>query len=99
MKRQKSLLLRGTRQLNRGAVASGVVFLLYIGASALELGWAADAAALAAGAVSLYVFLSAAAERRRDKEAASLNLLWGQGALTLLSGMCVLPALREMLGL
>ena len=35
MKPKKSLLLRGVRQLNRGAMVSGAGFLLYLGAAAL----------------------------------------------------------------
>ena len=99
MRDDRSFLLRGERQLNRGAIVSGVGFLLYIGASAL--GWAGVAGALAPlfGALSLYVFASAVAERRRDKEIVSYNLLWGQGALALLLCACAGLTLREWLGL
>ena len=48
--------------------------------------------------MSLYVFASVAAARRRDKEAVSYNLLWGQAALSLLLCMCAVLTLREKIG-
>ena len=35
MKRKNSLLLQGVKRLNRGAIVSGLGFLLYLGAAAL----------------------------------------------------------------
>ena len=99
MKDERSFLLRGKRQLNRGAIVSGVGFLLYIGASALGWTGIAGGLSLVFGAVSLYVFASVAAGRRRDREAVSYNLLWGQGALTLLLCACAVLTLREWLTL
>lgn len=99
MKQNKGFLLRKPRQLNRGAMASGAGFLLYLGASALEWRAAADILALAFALVSLYVFASVAAARRRDRETVSYNLLWGQGALVLLLGAAAALTLRERLGL
>ena len=98
MKRQNPLLLRGVKQLNLGAIVSGVGFLLYLGAAAL--GWrdAADVLSLAFALASLYVFASVAAERKRDRAAVSCNLLWGQGALALLTCLCAAVTLRERLG-
>jgi len=98
MKRQGGFLLRDVRQMNRGAVASGVGFLLYLGATVLGWTAAADILALVFSVVSVYVFASVAAGRRRDKEAVSYNLLWGQAALALLTCMCAVLALRELLG-
>lgn len=95
MKRKNSLLLQGVKQLNLGAVVSGTGFLLYLGAAAL--GWqdAADVLSLIFALVSLYVFASAAAGRKRDREAVSYNLLWGTGALALLLCMCAVLTLRS----
>ena len=78
MKRQNPLLLRGVKQLNLGAIVSGVGFLLYLGAAAL--GWrdAADVLSLAFALASLYVFASVAAERKRDREAVSCLLTCSQ---------------------
>ena len=98
MKRQNPLLLRGVKQLNLGAIVSGVGFLLYLGAAAL--GWrdAADVLSLAFALASLYVFASVAAERKRDKAAVSGSRLWGQGALTVLLCLCAAVTLRGWLG-
>ncbi len=98
MKRQSGFLLRDVRQMNRGAIISGLGFLLYLGASVLGWTAAADVLALVFSLVSLYVFVSVAAGRRRDREAVSYNLLWGQAALALLTCMCGVLALRELLG-
>lgn len=98
MKRRNTFLLQGTRQLNLGAIVSGAGFLLYI--LAAVLGWtaAADLLALAFGLVSAYVLVSVAVERRRDKNAVTYNLLWGQAALALLNGMCAVLALWDKAG-
>ena len=96
--KRKGFLLQGVRQMNRGAIVSGVGFLLYLGAAALEWRDAADMLSLAFSLVSLYVFASAAAGRRRDKEAVSYNLLWGTGALALLMCLCAALTVRERLG-
>lgn len=98
MKRRNIFLLHGTRQLNRGAILSGVGFLLYILATAVGLTAAADLCVLVFSVVSAYVFVSVAAQRRRDKSAVSCNLLWGQAALTLLTCMCAILTLRETMG-
>lgn len=97
MKKQTGFLLGNIQQMNRGAVVSGVGFLLYLGATVLGWTAAADILALTFSIVSLYVFASVAAGRRRDKEAVSYNLLWGQAALALLTCMCGVLTLRELL--
>lgn len=98
MKRKNSLLLQGVKQLNRGAIVSGLGFLLYLGAAAL--GWrdAADILSMAFALVSLYVFASAAAGRLEDRESVSYSLLWGTGALSMLTCLCALVTLRQRLG-
>ena len=53
---------------------------------------------LAFALVSLYVFASAAAGRRKDKEAVSYNLLWGTGALAMLTCLCAAATVRQRLG-
>ena len=98
MRRKNSLLLQGVKQLNLGAVVSGVGFLLSLGAAALKWETAADILSLAFALVSLYVFVSVAAARQGDREAVSYNLLWGQGALAVLTGMCALLTIRQRLG-
>lgn len=93
------ILLRDVRQMNLGAIVSGIGFLLYLGAAALGRQDAADVLSLVFGLVSLYVFASVAAGRRRDKEAVSYNLLWGQGALAILLCLCAALTVRERLGI
>ena len=99
MKRKNSLLLQGVKQLNRGAIVSGLGFLLYLGAAALGRRDAAEILSVAFALVSLYVFASAAAGRLKDKEAVSYSLLWGTGALALLLGGCGVLTVRLWLGL
>lgn len=93
----KGFLLREVRQMNLGAIVSGVGFLLYLGAAALGRQTAAELLSLAFAVVSLYVFVSVAAGRKRDKEAVSYNLLWGQGALAILLCLCAALTVREWL--
>lgn len=95
--KRNGLLLRDVKQMNRGAIVSGIGFLLYLGAAALEWRDAADILSLAFGLVSLYVFASVAAGRRRDREAVSCNLLWGTGALALLMCLCIALTVRGRL--
>lgn len=95
MKRRNPFLLHGSRLLNLGAVLSGLLFLLYVLAAAWGAAGAAEILAPLFGLLSLYVLVSAAAERRRDPTAASLNLILGQGALVLLACLCVLVMLKE----
>ena len=98
MRRKNSPLLQGVTQLNLGAVVSGLGFLLYLGAAALGWQGTADVLSLIFAVVSLYVFVSVAAGRKRDRETVSYNLLWGTGALSLLLCMCAVLTLRERLG-
>ena len=97
MKQKNSLLLQGVERLNRGAIVSGLGFLLYLGAAALGWRSAAGALSLAFAVVSLYVFVSVAAGRKRDKETVSYNLLWGQGALAVLTCLCAAVTVRSWL--
>ena len=98
MKEKRSFLLQGVKRLNLGAIVSGAGFLLYLGAAALGWQGAADALSLVFALAALYVFASAAAERRRDREVVSYNLLWGTGALAALLCLCAAASLRQRLG-
>lgn len=99
MREKKGFLLQTVRQMNAGAVVSGLGFLLYLALSALELETAADIAAMAFGLVSVYVFASVAAGWSQDREAVSYSLLWGTGALALLMGGCAVLTVKLRLGL
>lgn len=99
MKEKKGFLLRTVKQMNIGAVVSGLGFLEYLALSALGPETAADASAVVFALVSVYVFASVAAGRSRDKEAVSYSLLWGTGALALLMGGCAVLTVKMRLGL
>lgn len=99
MKERKSLLLQTVKQMNVGVSVAGVGFLLYIAASALKLGVAADLISVVFGLIALYVFASVSAGRRKDKEAVSYNLLWGSGALAILLCGCAAVTIKLRLGL
>ena len=96
---KKGLLLHTEKQLNGGAILSGVGFLLYLAARAL--GWESTAGSICCvfGLIAVWTFLSAAAVRRKDKETVSYNLLWGTGALALLLGGCAVLTIKMRLGL
>lgn len=98
MRETKGILLQTVKQINVGAIVSGLGFLLYLALSALSVETAADITAVAFGIVSVYVFISAAAGRSRDKEAVSYSLLWGTGALAILIGGCGVLTLKLWLG-
>lgn len=99
MRNEKSFLLRTVRQMNIGAMVTCAGFALYLAASALGQTGAADLIAAVFGVIGLYVFVSISEGRRRDKEAVSYSLLWGQGALTLLLAGCAVLAVKLRLGL
>ena len=88
MREKKGFLLQTVQQMNVVAVEA----MQKIGATA------ADIAAVALGMVSVYVFVSVALGRSRDKEAVSYSLLWGTGALALLLGGCGVLTVRLWLG-
>ncbi len=97
--KKKGWLLQTVRQMDQGAILSGIGFLLYLGASALGWEMAADLLAIVFGIVSVYVFLSVAEGRRQDKDKVSYSLLWGQGALMILLVSCAVLAIKLRLGL
>ena len=99
MRRKKGFLLQTVRQLNGGAILCGGGFLLYLGARALAWAAVSDALALIFFLASVYVFASALAGRRRDREAVSYSLLWGTAALALLLGLCAALTVKLRLGL
>ena len=98
-KGKKNFLLQTIRQMNIGAGVSGAGFLLYLAASALELGLIADLIALVVGLIAVWVFLSVVEKRRQDKEAVSYNLMWGTGALALMLLFFAMTGIRMHLGL
>lgn len=97
--KKKGLLLQTKKQMNNGAVATGLGFALYMVLLVLGQELAADLVAIAFGVVGIYVSLSVMEARSRDKEEISYNLLWGQLALTIFLVACAVLAIRQRLGL
>ena len=96
---KRGFLLQTVKQMNNGAIVSGIGFLLYVAASALQLEVLADILVIAFGIVAVYVLVSVAEGRKKDKKAVSYNLLWGQTALTILLVGCAVLTIRLRLGL
>ena len=97
--KKKGLLLQTKKQMNNGAVATGLGFVLYMVLLVLGQELAADLVSIAFGVVGIYVSLSVMEARSRDKEEISYNLLWGQLALTVFLVACAVLAIRQRLGL
>ena len=97
--KKRGLLFQTKKQMNNGAIATGLGFVLYMVLLVLGLELAADLVAAAFGVVGIYVSLSVLAGRRRDKEDVSYNLLWGQLALTIFLVACAVLAVRQRMGL
>ena len=97
--KKKGLLLQTKKQMNNGAVATGLGFVLYMVLLVLGQELAADLVAIAFGVVGIYVSLSVMEARSGDKEEISYNLLWGQLALTIFLVACAVLAIRQRLGL
>ena len=97
--KRKGLLLQTKKQMNNGAVATGLGFVLYMVLLVLGLEMAADLVAIAFGVVGIYVSLSVLEARQKDRNEISYNLLWGQLALTILLGACAVLAGKQRLGL
>lgn len=92
-------LLRTKKQMNNGAIALGLGFVLYMALLMLELTLAADLVAVAFGVVGIYVSLSVLEGRRENREEVSYSLLWGVLALTIMLAACAVLAVRQRLGL
>ena len=96
---KKGFTLKTRKQLNWGAAASGLGFLLFLLVSALDLGVLKDIVVVVCALISLWVFMSASDVRKDDKEAVSYNLLWGTGALAMMMVFFAFATLRMRLGL
>ena len=96
---KKSILMKDLRSMNLGAIVSGVGFLLYIGASALEWILVKDIIAIVFGVIAIWTFFSVLDAREKDKEKFTYNLLWGTGALAIMLGMCAYMGIKLRLGL
>lgn len=97
--KKKGLLFQTKKQMNNGAIATGLGFVLYLVLLVLGLELPADLVAIAFSVVGIFNSLSVLAGRRRDKTDVSYNLLWGQLALTIFLVACAVLAIRQRLGL
>ena len=97
--KRKGLLFQTKKQMNNGAIATGVGVVLYLALLAMGLELPADLVAGAFGVVGIFNSFSVLEGRRKDKENISYNLLWGQLALTSFLVACAVLAVKQRLGL
>ena len=97
--KKRGLLFQTKKQMNNGAIATGLGFVLYLVLLVLGLEMAADLVAIAFGVVGIFNSLSVLEGRRRNREDVSYNLLWGQLALTIFLVACAVLAVRQRMGL
>ena len=97
--KRNGLLLQTKKQMNNGAIATGLGFVLYLVLLVLGLELPADLVAIAFGVVGIFNSLSVLEGRRRNREDVSYNLLWGQLALTIFLVACAVLAVRQRMGL
>ena len=71
--KKKSLLLQTTKQINTGAIVSGIGFVLYLALAAMGWELAADIVVIAFAAAAVWTFLSAAAGRLIQTEIRELS--------------------------
>ena len=95
--KRKGLLFQTKKQMNNGAIATGLGFVLYLALLAMGLELPADLVAVAFGVVGIFNSLSVLEGRRKDKENISYNLLWGQLALTIFLVACAVLAVKQRL--
>ena len=97
--KKRGLLFQTKKQMNNGAIATGLGFVLYLVLLVLGLELPADLVAIAFGVVGILNSLSVLEGRRRNREDVSYNLLWGQLALTIFLVACAVLAVRQRMGL
>ena len=96
---KKNKQMQDVKSLNRWACVSGVGFLLYLGAAAMEWILVKDLIAIVFGVIAIFTFSCVADARKKDKEAVSYNLLWGTGSLAIMLGACAILGIKLRLGL
>ena len=97
--KKRGLLFQTKKQMNNGAIATGLGFVLYLVLLVLGLELPPDLVAIAFGVVGIFNSLSVLEGRRRNREDVSYNLLWGQLALTIFLVACAVLAVRQRMGL
>lgn len=91
--------LKTVKQMNMGAGITAVGFALYLAASALLPTIVADIIAIVFGIVGVYIWSAIYDGRKKDKEAVSYSLLWGQSALTIMLVFFAIMGIRQWFGL
>ena len=97
--KKRGLLFQTKKQMNNGAIATGLGFVLYLVLLVLGLELPADLVAIAFGVVGIFSARAGLEGRRRNREDVSYNLLWGQLALTIFLVACAVLAVRQRMGL
>ena len=98
-KQKKMRLLQTPQEINRMTVISGLGFLACLAARVAEWENIAGVIGVVFTITAAWAFFSALELREKDKEAASYNMLWGTGALTLLLGACAAVQIKVWFGL
>lgn len=98
-KQKKNRLLQTVQEINRVTIISGVGFLAYLGVRIAGLETVAGIISIVFTIVAAWAFFSAIDLRGKDKEAASYNMIWGTGALTILLGACAALQMKLWFGL
>ena len=93
--KKRGLLFQTKKQMNNGAIATGLGFVLYLVLLVLGLELPADLVAIAFGVVGIFNSLSVLEGRRRNREDVSYNLLWGQLARTSFLVACAVRSGRQ----
>lgn len=99
MKQKKKILLQTAKDINRITVLSGIGFLACLGARGLKWDTLAGLIGIVFTVLAGWAFFSAMELREKDREAASYNMIWGTGALTLLLGACAAVQIKIWFGL
>ena len=96
--KKRGLLFQTKKQMNNGAIATGLGFVLYLVLLVLGLVLPAGLVAIAFRVVGIFNSLSVLEGQRRNREDVSYNLLWGQLALTIFLVACAVLAVRQRMG-
>ena len=93
----KEYLLHDLKQIQRGAIASGVGLLAYLAASAMELQTVAGIIAVIFAVLAVDVLVSVL--ELPKEEGWTYSLTWGQTSLAILLCACAAVQIKRWLGL
>ena len=100
MRKVNHLLLKNLHQLRIGQIVSALGFAVYIVCSALNSAESVQLAVLVLfSLIALWTMASVIFyPRARKKEEVSYNVVWGQGAVTIVLVACTVLTIRQMMG-